>query len=460
MEREMETLLPINLPIGQNDEDVTMRDSPAAAVVDPEPIVNADTEKKCPPSSTPQPSYTPQFSSASWILDLIKNVQEPLRPSLPNGPEAVPQTDDESKDVSKGHDGSSIHDTMTMPISSTHQPLSSAANIIEASQLAGMKRKREQDEEADDFTQNTMSLPLPAPTPALTPSATEILSFLPLGTDIRCSQCDGSSSDSGNPFIPCSSCSRLWHQGCVSLTIEEGDTQWASRFMCPSCLSMSGSDAMNRRTGFSQQQNEIERRRAKNLAALPDDVVPAKEELVGFWPGHASDAALTEYFYGKTKTDVLNILSFCDQLKPQLLVDIMVSVAKKHPDLPIFDSPSWNAKAMSAISGRAKHSHQSSRSTTKLRHGHTVLESRVKHKHKTSKKTIKIAQIPLEEESPLMDYGDSLPPMWPKAGEGLYAKLSPEDEDRKFLLDENDEEAFSHFGVDKFGKQIAIPVSA
>lgn len=169
---------------------------------------------------------------------------------------------------------------------------------------------------------------------------------------------------------------------------------------------------------------------------------------------------LTEYFYGKTKTDVLNILSFCDQLKPQLLVDIMVSVAKKHPDLPIFDSPSWNAKAMSAASARAKHSHQSSRSAARLRHGHTVIESRVKHKHKTSKKTIKIAPIPLEEESPLMDYGDSLPPMWPKAGEGLYAKLSPEDEDRAFLLDENDEEAFSHFGVDKFGKQIAIPVSA
>ncbi|PNP52293.1 hypothetical protein THARTR1_07073 [Trichoderma harzianum] len=242
--------------------------------------------------------------------------------------------------------------------------------------------------------------------------------------------------------------------------MEEGDAQWASRFMCPSCLSMSGGDVMNRRTGFSQEQTEIERRRAKNLAALPDDVVPAKEELVGFWSGHASDAALTEYFYGKTKTDVLNILSFCDQLKPQLLVDIMVSVAKKHPDLPIFDSPSWNAKAMSAVSARAKHSHQSSRSAARLRHGHTVIESRVKHKHKTSKKTIKLAPIPLEEESPLMDYGDSLPPMWPKAGEGLYAKLSPEDEDRAFLLDENDEEAFSHFGVDKFGKQIAIPVSA
>ncbi|KAK4085321.1 uncharacterized protein Triagg1_311 [Trichoderma aggressivum f. europaeum] len=397
----METPLPINLPIGPNDEDVTMRDSPATAAADPIPIVKADTEKECPPSSTPWPPYTPQFSSASWILDFMKNDQEPSHSSLPNGSEAAPQTGDESKDGSNGHDGSSIRDTMTMPISPTHQPLGSAANIIAASQLIRMKRKREQDEEADDFTQNTMSLPLPAPTPALTPSATDILRFVPSYTD--------------------------------------------------------ASDVINRRTGYSQEQSEMERRRAKNLAALPDDVVPAKEELVGFWPGHASDAALTEYFYGKTKTDVLNILSFCDQLKPQLLVDIMVSVAKKHPDLPIFDSPGWNAKALSAVSARAKHSHQSSRSATRLRHGHTVIESRAKHKHKTSKKTIKIAPIPLEEESQLMDYGDSLPPMWPKAGEGLYAKLSPEDEDRAFLLDENDEEAFSHFGVDKFGKQIAIP---
>jgi hypothetical protein len=169
---------------------------------------------------------------------------------------------------------------------------------------------------------------------------------------------------------------------------------------------------------------------------------------------------LTEYFLGKKKTDLLNILSFCDQLKPQLLVDIMISVSKKHPDLPIFDSPNWNAKTMSAITAKAKHSHQNSRSAPRSRHGHTVLESRTKNRHKISKKTIKITPVIQTEESPLMDYRDSLPPMWPKAGEGLYAKLSPEDEDRAFLLDENDEEAFSHFGVDKFGKQIAIPITA
>lgn len=88
-----------------------------------------------------------------------------------------------------------------------------------------------------------------------------------------------------------------------------------------------------------------------------------------------------------------------------------------------------------------------------------MLESRIKHKHKVLKKTIKPAPVPVEEESPSTDYQDALPPLWPKAGEGLYAKLCPEDEDRAFLLDENDEEAFSHFGVDKFGKQISIPVS-
>ncbi|UKZ79638.1 hypothetical protein TrVFT333_007398 [Trichoderma virens FT-333] len=456
----METPLSNNVPIESKDEDTSMRDSPAAVIIEPDPIVNADTENGCAPSSIPRPSYTLQFPSASWILDLIKNDEEPSSSNPSNKSEAVLQTEDERKDVPNGPNGSSIRDTLTMPISPTHLPLGSAANIIAANQLIGMKRKREDNEEADDFTQNTMSLPIPAPTPAVTLSVTEIPGAVRSDIEAKCSKCDESSLGSDNPFISCSSCSRLWHQGCASLLVETEDMQQASRFMCPSCLSMSDNDVANHRTGYSQQQNEIERRRAKNLAALPDDVVPPKEELVGFWAGHASDAALTEYFYGKTKTEVLNTLSFCDQLKPQLLVDIMVSVAKKHPDLPMFDSPSWNAKAMSAISARSKHSHQSSRSGTRMRHGHTVLEPRVKHKHKASKKTIKIASIPKEEESPLTDYRDSLPPMWPKAGEGLYAKLSPEDEDRAFLLDENDEEAFSHFGVDKFGKQIAIPVSA
>ncbi|KAL7786210.1 hypothetical protein V8C37DRAFT_392905 [Trichoderma ceciliae] len=452
----METPLPYIFPNQSNDEDSIMRDSPAAATIDSCPIINADAESRyTPAASTPRPSYTPQFLSASWILDRIKKAQGPASPNLSAVIEEAPQTNDEGKnDTNEKHD-SSLSDTLPMPISPTHQPFGSTENMIAAgSRFIGVKRKREQDDEMDDFTQTTMSLPIYVPRPA------ETLSIMPPDNDARCSKCDQVSSEAQNRLIPCNNCSKLWHQGCVPLTIKEEGAQQPPRFMCPSCSNARENGAMRHHTQDSQHQQEVERRRAKNLAALSDDVVPAKAELVGFWAGQASTAALTEYFYGKKKTDVLNILSFCDQLKPQLLVDIMVSVAKKHPDLPIFDSPNWNAKAMSAISARAKHSHQSSRSATRPRHGHVVLESRTKHKHKVSKKTIKITSITQTEESPLLDYRDSLPPTWPKAGEGLYAKLSPEDEDRAFLLDENDEEAFSHFGVDKFGKQIAIPVSA
>lgn len=54
---------------------------------------------------------------------------------------------------------------------------------------------------------------------------------------------------------------------------------------------------------------------------------------------------------------------------------------------------------------------------------------------------------------------DVLPPTWAKADEGLYAKLLlPDTEDNGFLLDENDEESFSHFLVDNFGKQIVEAV--
>ncbi|OTA06021.1 hypothetical protein A9Z42_0067440 [Trichoderma parareesei] len=389
----METPSPVLLN-GSRDEGVTMRDSPAAVVGDSHPIADPITENGPAPGSARRPSYTPQFSSASWILSRIKDEQQAAKSGLATGSEAATQAEDGRKDGLNERHGSSVHDTLPMPLSSAHKGFASVTDMIAAgSQLIGVKRKREagdEGDERDDFSQNTIALPIPAPTPAVMPSTTETPSGVLSDSDSMCSKC--------------------------------------------------------------------ERRRAKNLAALPEGVVPAKPELVGFWAGQASDAALTEYFYGKKKTDLLNVLSFCDQLKPQLLVDIMVSVAKKHPELPIFDSPSWNTKAMSAISVRSKHSHQS-KSTTRLRHGHTVLESRIKHKHKVLKKTIKQAPVPVEEESPSTDYQDALPPLWPKAGEGLYAKLRPEDEDRAFLLDENDEEAFSHFGVDKFGKQISIPVS-
>jgi hypothetical protein len=164
----------------------------------------------------------------------------------------------------------------------------------------------------------------------------------------------------------------------------------------------------------------------------------------------------SEYFYSKKKTELLNLLSFCDQLRPQLLVDILVSVSRKHPELPIFDSPDWWSRFSGAARPKPALAKSKPRSHDRPRHGH-IINPKAKIKIKTGKRVIKpaasaqvVEQSAPEEEEEV----DALPSTWPKAGEGLYATLLLETEDRKFLIDENDEEAFSHFMVDKMGRQI------
>ena len=161
-------------------------------------------------------------------------------------------------------------------------------------------------------------------------------------------------------------------------------------------------------------------------------------------------------------------MSFCDQLKPQLLVDMMVSVSKRHPDLPIFDSLDWASHVPHEKNPEDQLPHPSLQHAAyqRRRHGHTVQPNkppRQRHSNKLLKKIVKLV-VPatdaaadnesLAEEAAAEEDENSLPPTWPKAGEGMYAKLAPEVDDREFLADENDEEAFSHFMVDKFGRQI------
>lgn len=165
------------------------------------------------------------------------------------------------------------------------------------------------------------------------------------------------------------------------------------------------------------------------------------------------------------KTDALNLLSFCDQLRPQLLVDVMVSISKRHPDLLIFNSPDWYTNMARQSASSKSHSNQK-KASGRPPHGRSLLNSKAKQKIKTNigkqpavKRPQKRSQLAEEMvvENP-EDLEDAPPPTWPRAGEGLYAKLVPETEDRGFLADENDEEAFSHFMVDKLGRQIIDPV--
>jgi hypothetical protein len=107
------------------------------------------------------------------------------------------------------------------------------------------------------------------------------------------------------------------------------------------------------------------------------------------------------------------------------------------------------------------------RSQIRARVGPSLLNSKAKQKIKgrpVPKKPLKRSRLSEEvtaaEGEPVVEEAeeDTLPPSWPKPGEGLYAKLVSELEDRAFLVDGNDEESFSHFMVDKLGRQIIEPV--
>jgi hypothetical protein len=282
-------------PIETNDEDTIMSYSPLATVIQPCPNTSSGIEEPCSPTLISRPSYIPQFSSASWILDRLKNSQGPTSSNLPTLVNGTPQTSNEEKHETDEKRDSSMSDTLSLPLSPTHPSIGSVENIMTAnSRLVGLKRKREQQDETDDFTQNTMSLPMPAPQPTVVLSTTATLNITQQSSYMMCSKCHQDSSESLSPLLPCGNCSQLWHEGCVSpSTIKEEESQQPLRFTCPSCLGANEVEAMDHRNGESQHQNELERRRARNLAALGADAVPAKAELVGFWAGQASDAAVS-----------------------------------------------------------------------------------------------------------------------------------------------------------------------
>lgn len=146
----------------------------------------------------------------------------------------------------------------------------------------------------------------------------------------------------------------------------------------------------------------------------------------------------------------------------------MVSISKRHPNLPIFDSPDWNPEAIAAAMNNNdnKESTQlnSNNTTPRRRHGHTLINPRMRQRHKSAKKSmnrsITFDTSTAEEGEIVVIQEDSIPASWPQAGQGLYAKLPPENEDNTYLVDENDEAAFSHFVVDNRGKLTLVSACA
>jgi hypothetical protein len=152
------------------------------------------------------------------------------------------------------------------------------------------------------------------------------------------------------------------------------------------------------------------------------------------------------YFSSLRKEERLSLLSFCDTLRPQILVDILVSISKKHPDLPIFNSPDWAA----SHAPEGQHApYWNGISQSGVSNGKGKQKTKASPPKKARTDSFQAVDLN-EEENPY-----AVPPSWPQVGHGMYAKLPPESQDVHLLAEENDE-AFSHFMVDSEGKQMLI----
>jgi hypothetical protein len=162
---------------------------------------------------------------------------------------------------------------------------------------------------------------------------------------------------------------------------------------------------------------------------------------------------ISQYFSTLKEGELLELLSFCNRLRSGLLVDIMASICKKHPNFPVFNSPDW-----AAVLGGA--SSLTSQSGNVLSGGHIQSPNGRKPKSRTKSTILRKHLKPIALDDITVSYEDVLPPDWPtKPGQGAYSKLAPERSDQ-FLYDPCDEEAFSHFQVNADGSILGDQIVA
>ncbi|KAK1970958.1 hypothetical protein LY78DRAFT_627018 [Colletotrichum sublineola] len=289
-----------------------------------------------------------------------------------------------------------------------------------------------------------------------------------------CARCKRTSWTDANLIVACASCGEAWHQLCYEQPSIVGG------FRCATCEEEDQEQAEYQRqlvqyreakqaqVEWRRRQNDVERRREKRLATLPEF---PDSRIIGFEGGDASRDERREYFENLKKTDLVNLLIFSNDIYPGLLVDLLVSVSKKHPDLPIFGSPNWvKPKAPRQEPQRQRQGNHARLKAPKQRSKTGGVRKILKTAPVAPAPAATVAGVPGAEGGPQQqqqqqqpqqqqeeydDDGDddALPESWPKAGHGLYAKLKPERED-PLLFDDNDEEAFSHFMVDEQGRQV------
>lgn len=175
----------------------------------------------------------------------------------------------------------------------------------------------------------------------------------------------------------------------------------------------------------------------------------------------------SEYFSRYSRKDQLSLLSFWDRLRPGLLPDLLASISKRHPDLPIFNSPDWATqiasrpppkRGLSVESGSRNNNKPASSSGTapgivpngspQIRSGTpgTPTGAAAPQPGEPSRNGGAESDVPVEDD-------DLLPATWPKHGEGFYVTL-PLEKDDPLLVDGLDDIYHQGFAVEKDGTRV------
>nr|XP_036582552.1 phd finger domain-containing protein [Colletotrichum truncatum]KAF6791256.1 phd finger domain-containing protein [Colletotrichum truncatum] len=441
--------------------------------VKPTPIQTDLNQSSPAPATAPRPNgealtpsrYNPQFSATTQMIlsRLKKGNGGSTSPSPGFSTAQLPSPAKATYEDVKRRLVEKLSTTMTLPMPTPSPTPAAAVRTLghtssAMSPTVGTKRKRHPEEQ--DVSPLTRSLP-PTESPIVTrPAPKQPAKRRRVKDESMCVKCQRTSFTDANVIVACG-CGEAWHQLCHEPEISEDVARIRASFKCNTCIQEDKEqaryqieltkyrEAKQEQADLRRQQHEVAKMREKRLANLPSFIKP---ELVGFEAGDATTDMRMDYFEGLRRTDLINLLSFSDQIKPGLLVDILVSVSKKHPDLPIFNSPYWAQPKGQPTSPQGD-------SFTKGTESHLSAPKASKQRSKTGgvRKILKTAPAEVVDAA-ADDEDDLLPPSWSKAGQGLYAKLPPEKEDTHFLVDDNDEEAFSHFLVDRSGKQIMEPI--
>lgn len=475
----------------------------AQIAIEPAPIehrhdVQTPARVSTPASAIEQQSYRPQFSLATsrFIMNRHRGTtpaSPPLHlvatPPPPPTPEVAPE---EVKDTPV--DYSHLPMTVYLPYA---EPKAGPPDLLPSS---GAKRKRAVAE--DESSRKSANIPVyqdpailrrPVPRPPVKRKRTKDDG----SGNPMCVKCNRISATDGNPIVPCG-CGEAWHQLCHDPEISaDALNGGSSKFKCVTCKEEDKQQAKYQRelakyreakqeqSEWRKHHNDVERKREKKLATLPEFPKPS---LIGFDGGSASGSEVSvketsknvgsiltrfqrrEYFSNLKRSHLLNLLLFSEQIQPGLLVDVLASVSKKHPELPLFGSPDWAEPKVVCLppsptpsqSKRTNAAQRHRESQSRRQQDHRPASKPSKQRSKTGgvRKILKTAPTGAADqaEADAEDSEDALPESWPKAGHGLYQRLKSERDD-PMLYDDNDEEAFSHFMVDKYGKQIMEPLA-